>query len=243
MVQFGPSDYGISIGLAGQRDHPTVVEAREYTHQDGASRWASARAPRSSAERGRVLPEARRQGLQPVDRHGHSGLLLQDPGSVVAGNRRPSMQALMARSYSGGSVPTSPPEVQLAAREAIQGKTHGLRAILPFLGPAFIASIAYIDPGNFATNISAGAQFGYALLWVILLANLMAMLIQGLAAKLGIATGMNLAEMCRARFPPWVCYFLWLTQEVTAMATDLAEFLGASIGINLLTGCRWWLPR
>jgi manganese transport protein len=143
----------------------------------------------------------------------------------------------MVRTYSADDARHQPhPEVQLAARDAIQGRTHGLRAILPFLGPAFIASIAYTDPGNFATNISAGAQFGYALLWVILLANLMAMLIQGLAAKLGIATGMNLAEMCRARFPPWMCYVLWLTQEVTAMATDLAEFLGASIGINLLTG-------
>src|ERR1700682_6441732 len=143
----------------------------------------------------------------------------------------------MVRTYSADGAPPHPdPEVQLAARDAIQGKTHGLRAILPFLGPAFIASIAYTDPGNFATNISAGAQFGYALLWVILLANLMAMLIQGLAAKLGIATGMNLAGRCRARFPPWMCYVLWLTQEVTAMATDLAEFLGASIGINLLTG-------
>lgn len=143
----------------------------------------------------------------------------------------------MVRSYSGGEATVQPhPEVQLAARDAIQGKTHGLRAVLPFLGPAFIASIAYTDPGNFATNISAGAQFGYALLWIILLANLMAMLIQTLAAKLGIATGMNLAEVCRARFPAWTCCFLWLTQEVTAMATDLAEFLGASIGINLLTG-------
>ncbi|GAC1461437.1 MAG: Nramp family divalent metal transporter [Ktedonobacterales bacterium] len=143
----------------------------------------------------------------------------------------------MARNYSADDASPFPhPEVQFAAREAIQGRTHGLRAILPFLGPAFIASIAYTDPGNFATNISAGAQYGYALLWVILLANLMAMLIQGLAAKLGIATGMNLAEMCRAQLPPWMCYFLWLTQEVTAMATDMAEFLGASIGINLLTG-------
>jgi manganese transport protein len=143
----------------------------------------------------------------------------------------------MVRPYSAVDLTTHPhPEIQLAAREAIQGKTRGLRAVLPFLGPAFIASIAYIDPGNFATNISAGAQFGYALLWVILLANVMAMLIQSLAAKLGIATGMNLAEMCRARFPPWICYFLWVTQEITAMATDLAEFMGASIGINLLTG-------
>src|SRR3989475_6604401 len=143
----------------------------------------------------------------------------------------------MVRTYSADdALPAPHPEIQLAARNAILGKSRGVRAILPFLGPAFIASVAYIDPGNFATNISAGAQFGYALLWVILAANLMAMLIQGLAAKLGIATGMNLAEMCRARFPTWVCYVLWLTQEVTAMATDLAELLGASIGINLLTG-------
>ena len=128
------------------------------------------------------------------------------------------------------------PRIQLAAREAILGRRRGLRAVLPFLGPAFIACIAYIDPGNFATNISGGAQFGYMLLWVILVANLMAMLLQGLAAKLGIATGMNLAEMCRARFSPRVCYVFWITQEITAMATDLAEFLGAAIGINLLFG-------
>ncbi len=143
----------------------------------------------------------------------------------------------MARSYALTDVTAPPhPAIQLAAREAILGKRRGWRALLPFLGPAFIASIAYIDPGNFATNISGGAQFGYALLWVILMANLMAMLIQGLAAKLGIATGMNLAEMCRARYPRWLCYVFWVTQEGTAMATDLAEFLGAAIGINLLFG-------
>ena len=126
------------------------------------------------------------------------------------------------------------PKLQAAAREAISGRRKGILAVLPFLGPAFIASIAYLDPGNFATNIQGGAQFGYALLWVILLANLMAMLLQSLSAKLGIATGKNLAEMCRIRFPRWVCYVLWITQEVTAMATDLAEFLGAAIGLNLL---------
>ncbi|OLC30581.1 MAG: divalent metal cation transporter [Armatimonadetes bacterium 13_1_40CM_64_14] len=143
----------------------------------------------------------------------------------------------MARSYALTDVAAPPhPAIQLAAREAILGKRRGWRALLPFLGPAFIASIAYIDPGNFATNIAGGAQFGYALLWVILMANLMAMLIQGLAAKLGIATGMNLAEMCRARYPRWLCYAFWVTQETTAMATDLAEFLGAAIGINLLFG-------
>lgn len=126
------------------------------------------------------------------------------------------------------------PRLQLAARDALEGRRRGLRGVLPFIGPAFIACIAYVDPGNFATNLQGGAEFGYALLWVILMANLMAMLIQSLSAKLGIATGKNLAEMCRARFPQWVCSILWVTQEVTAMATDLAEFLGAAIGINLL---------
>ena len=147
----------------------------------------------------------------------------------------------MARVYAAPNVipdvATLPhPKVQLAAREAILGRRRGWRALVPFLGPAFIASIAYIDPGNFATNIQGGAQFGYALLWVILMANLVAMLVQGLSAKLGIATGLNLAEMCRARYPMWLCYAFWITQEITAMATDLAEFLGAAIGINLLFG-------
>ncbi len=126
--------------------------------------------------------------------------------------------------------------MQRAARRAILGESRGVRAVLPFLGPAFIASIAYVDPGNFATNITGGARFGYMLLWVVLLANLVAMLVQSLAAKLGIATGMNLAEVCRARCAPWLCYAFWITQEITAMATDLAEFLGAAIGINLLFG-------
>jgi len=143
----------------------------------------------------------------------------------------------MARTYDPVDLTSAPhPRVQLAARAAIQGQHHGWRAVVPFLGPAFIASIAYVDPGNFATNISAGAQFGYALLWVVLLANLMAMLIQALAAKAGIATGLNLAELARARLPMAVCYGLWIVQEIAAMATDLAEFLGASIGISLLTG-------
>lgn len=106
--------------------------------------------------------------------------------------------------------------------------------LLPFLGPAFIACVAYIDPGNFATNIQGGAKFGYMLLWVIVAANLMAMLIQSLSAKLGIASGRNLAEVCRDRFPPWVVWTMWIVAEVVAMATDLAEFLGAAIGFNLL---------
>ncbi len=108
--------------------------------------------------------------------------------------------------------------------------------LLPFLGPAFIASIAYVDPGNFATNIQAGSAFGYKLLWVVLASNLMAMLIQGLSAKLGIASGLNLAEHCRLRFPRAATWSLWVIMEVVAMATDLAEFIGAALGFHLLFG-------
>lgn len=113
--------------------------------------------------------------------------------------------------------------------------TKGLLArLLPFIGPAFIASIAYMDPGNYATNISAGAQYGYLLVWVIFASNAMAMLIQALSAKLGIATGKNLAEMCRDQFPRPVVWGMWGVMEIMAMATDLAEFLGAALGLNLL---------
>lgn len=110
------------------------------------------------------------------------------------------------------------------------------RRLLPFLGPAFIASVAYVDPGNFATNIQGGAQFGYLLLWVIVASNLMAMLTQALSAKLGIATGKNLAEHCRDRLPRWAVWAMWVLMEGVAMATDLAEFLGAALGFNLLFG-------
>jgi manganese transport protein len=110
------------------------------------------------------------------------------------------------------------------------------RAMLAMLGPAFVASVAYVDPGNFATNITAGAKYGYGLMWVVLLANLIAMLIQYLSAKLGIATDRNLPELCRERFPRWVSWGLWVQAEVMAMATDVAEFLGAAIGQNLLFG-------
>jgi manganese transport protein len=123
-----------------------------------------------------------------------------------------------------------------AAREVLQGKSKRgvLARILPFLGPAFIASVAYIDPGNFATNIQGGAQFGYLLVWVIIASNLMAMLIQTLSAKLGIATGQNLAEVCREQFPRPMVWGMWVISEIVAMSTDLAEFLGAAIGFNLL---------
>lgn len=123
-----------------------------------------------------------------------------------------------------------------AGRDAIMGKRKGIRALIPFLGPAFVASIAYMDPGNFATNIQGGAQFGYKMLWIVVLANLMAMLLQNLSAKLGIATGRNLPELCRDHFPKWGSYVMWGFSEVAAMATDLAEFLGATLALNLLFG-------
>jgi manganese transport protein len=122
-----------------------------------------------------------------------------------------------------------------AARVLRGGPSRGWR-VLPFLGPAFVASVAYIDPGNFATNIAGGSQFGYTLIWVIVAANLMAMLIQTLSAKLGLATGRNLPEVCRERFSPRVAFALWLQAEAIAMATDLAEFLGAALGFHLLLG-------
>jgi manganese transport protein len=115
------------------------------------------------------------------------------------------------------------------------------RRLLPYLGPAFIASIAYVDPGNFATNIQGGAQFGYTLLWVVVASNLMAMLIQTLSAKVGIATGRNLAELCREHFPRSIVWTMWVLMEGVAMATDLAEFLGAAVGFNLLLGLPLWV--
>ncbi len=121
-----------------------------------------------------------------------------------------------------------------AMSDVLAGRRRGLRALLPFMGPAFVASVAYIDPGNFATNIQAGAKYGYGLLWVVLLANAAAMLFQSLSARLGIATGQNLAELCRVHFPRPVVLAMWAVSEVAAMATDLAEFLGGAIGLSLL---------
>jgi manganese transport protein len=119
-------------------------------------------------------------------------------------------------------------------RQVLAGQRGGMRGYLAFVGPAVIVSIAYMDPGNFATNIQAGAKYGYGLLWVVLLANLIAMLFQALSAKLGIVTGRNLAEMCREQFPQPVVWAMWVISEVAAMATDLAEFLGGAIGLSLL---------
>jgi manganese transport protein len=121
-----------------------------------------------------------------------------------------------------------------AARRVLTGQRRGIGGYFAFVGPAVIASIAYMDPGNFATNIQAGAKFGYGLLWVVLLANLIAMLFQSLSAKLGIVTGRNLAEMCRDHFSQPIVWVMWVISEIAAMATDLAEFLGGAIGLALL---------
>ncbi|MGE7587008.1 Nramp family divalent metal transporter [Peribacillus sp. NPDC101480] len=115
-----------------------------------------------------------------------------------------------------------------------QSSSRGIKKLLPYLGPAFIAAVAYIDPGNYATNITAGSKYGYTLLWVIFASNLMAVLIQSLSAKLGIATGKNLPELCREKFSKKTSFFLWIQAEAVIMATDLAEFIGAALGIYLL---------
>jgi manganese transport protein len=124
---------------------------------------------------------------------------------------------------------------QAAIREVLDGRRRGFRTILPMAGPAVVVSIAYMDPGNFATNIQAGARYGYGLLWVVLVASLIAMLFQALSAKLGIVTGRNLAEMCREQLPQPLVYAMWIVSEIAAMATDLAEFLGGAIGLSLLS--------
>ncbi len=143
---------------------------------------------------------------------------------------------------------TDPPPAELSNTEKSatlilsgQSKKRGLARLLPFMGPAFVASVAYMDPGNFATNIQGGAQFGYTLLWVVVASNLMAMLIQSLSAKLGIASGKNLAELCRENFPRPLVITMWVLMEIVAMATDLAEFLGAALGFYLLLGIPLWV--
>src|SRR5512136_801663 len=130
-----------------------------------------------------------------------------------------------------------------AAAMILSGKSkkRGIARLLPFMGPAFIASVAYMDPGNFATNIQGGAQFGYTLMWVVVVTNFMAILIQTLSAKLGIASGKNLAELCRENFPRPVVIGMWVLMEIVAMATDLAEFLGAALGFYLLLGIPLWI--
>jgi manganese transport protein len=153
---------------------------------------------------------------------------------------RPGLTALeIAAEASGaavtGSVGGTPAIAGPSALEQLLAKGR-LRATLAMLGPAFVAAVAYVDPGNFATNVQGGAKFGYLLLWVVLAANLIAMLIQYLSAKLGIVTGQNLAENVRTRYPRPVAWGMWIQAEVIAMSTDIAEFLGAALGLNLLFG-------
>ncbi len=151
------------------------------------------------------------------------------PGEAVAAELR-------ARGIAPEDVLPGEAAVARAARQSLEGRSRGLRGIWPFLGPAFIAAVAYIDPGNFATNIAGGAKFGYLLLWVVLSANLIAMVVQAQSAKLGIATGKNLAELCRERFSRRTSIGLWLQAEVVAMACDIAEVVGAALGLHLLFG-------
>jgi manganese transport protein len=133
---------------------------------------------------------------------------------------------------------------EIAMREmsaVLSGRRRGLRALLPFAGPAIVVSVAYMDPGNFATNIQAGARYGYGLLWVVLVANIVAVLFQALSAKLGIVTGRNLAELCREQFPTPLVWLMWGVSEIAAMATDLAEFLGGAIGVSLVFKFPLWV--
>ena len=156
----------------------------------------------------------------PTDEGAMTGMVEKSPASPAAIIRQGSLSERTVAAASG----------------VLAGRRVGPRAYLAFVGPAVVASIAYMDPGNFATNIQAGAKYGYTLLWVVLLANLIAMVFQALSAKLGIVTGRNLAEMCRDQFPRPVVYAMWVISEIAAMATDLAEFLGGAIGLSLLFG-------
>ncbi|WP_051626066.1 Nramp family divalent metal transporter [Kozakia baliensis] len=137
--------------------------------------------------------------------------------------------------------PSSRQDFDALAHAALHQGPRSPRALLVFLGPALVASIAYVDPGNFATNIQAGASYGNTLVWVVIMANLMAMLYQTLSARLGIVTGRNLAELCRLHFPPKLVWCMWVASELASMATDLAEFLGAALGLTLLFGIPMFL--
>ena len=136
---------------------------------------------------------------------------------------------LVAEQVAPAPAPPKSPLEQIRSRGAVRGR-------LALLGPAFVAAVAYVDPGNFATNIAGGAKYGFLLVWVIVAANLMAMLVQYLSAKVGIATGMSLPELCRAHLPRPATWGLWVQAEIIAIATDLAEFVGAAIALNLLFG-------
>ncbi|HUZ27422.1 MAG TPA: Nramp family divalent metal transporter [Streptosporangiaceae bacterium] len=164
-----------------------------------------------------------------------------DPATALGAGTGPGDDEGPAAAGRGGDHPPlspaagpSPVAVQSALRVIrSRGRYRGFAAML---GPAFVAAVAYVDPGNFATNFTAGAEFGYSLAWVIVVANLMAMLVQYLSAKVGVATGQDLPQLCRDQLPRAVSRGLWVQAELVAMATDLAEFVGAAIGLNLLFG-------
>ena len=168
---------------------------------------------------------------------------MSSPDSLVEKDRRPRGRSPRHR-LRHNAAPIHPLDDVLpgearvleAAEESLAGRRRGLRAVWPFLGPGFIASVAYIDPGNFATNMASGARYGYLLLWVVVSANLMAMLIQAMSAKLGVATGRNLPEVCRERFSAPARVLMWIQAELVAVATDVAEFIGAALGLGMLTG-------
>jgi manganese transport protein len=150
----------------------------------------------------------------------------------------PRPEAASANGHRNGVEDVLPGEaaVARAARSSLEGRATGIARLWPFLGPAFIAAVAYIDPGNFATNIAGGAKFGYLLLWVVLGANLIAMVVQTQSAKLGIATGRNLAEACRDTFSRRASIGMWIQAEIVAMSCDIAEVVGAALGLNLIFG-------
>src|SRR5206468_9768004 len=156
--------------------------------------------------------------------------------STVDGAPGPTTAPLEAGEATVEDVLPGEAAVAHAARRSLEGRARGPARIWPFLGPAFIAAVAYVDPGNFATNITAGAKYGYLLLWVVLAANLIAMLVQTQSAKLGIATGRNLPELCRENFSRPTSIGLWIQAELVAMSTDVAEVVGAALGLNLLFG-------
>jgi manganese transport protein len=159
--------------------------------------------------------------------------LISGPATETPPGREREREEIIAEA---GAVLPGEAMVAEAAQRSLEGERSGLARLWPFLGPAFIASVAYIDPGNFATNIASGAQFGYQLLWVVLAANLIAMVVQTQSAKLGIATGRNLPELCRERFARRTSIGLWIQGELVAMATDVAEVVGAALGLHLLFG-------
>ena len=165
---------------------------------------------------------------------------LKPSGGAVAGRGRPALRRGNPAGPSGAwrgagvTIITAAPRGQVAMRQVrVRGR---IRAAAGLLGPAFVASVAYVDPGNFAANFAGGAEHGYELVWVIMMANLMAILVQYLTAKAGLCTGRSLPELCRERFGRRANVMLWLQAEVVAMATDLAEFTAAAVGINLIFG-------